>query len=62
MRVREIEWNSIRPFGKHTRKGGFKFNIDMVPFYNIPSLEGFTLKPYVSYLTGMIPDDIWVNK
>ena len=41
LKIAETERLSERPFGKHTRKGSFKFNIDKVPFFNIPDLTGF---------------------
>jgi len=41
LRIQETERLSERPFGKHTRKGGFMLNIDKVPFFNIPDLTGF---------------------
>ena len=57
-RVMEAERESIRPFGQFTRKGGFKLNIDLVPFYNVPDLTDFKLKPYVPHSTPKIPVDI----
>jgi large subunit ribosomal protein L41 len=62
LRIRDLERNADRPFGQFTRKGGFLFNIEMVPFYNIPDLTGFTLKPYVAHKTGMIPDEDFEEK
>ena len=41
LKIRELERNSERPFGHISRKGKFMFNIDKVPFYNIPDLSGF---------------------
>jgi hypothetical protein len=54
LRIKESERLSERPFGEHTRKGRFILDIDKVPFYNIPDLTGFNLKPYVSHATGKI--------
>ena len=41
LKIRETERLSERPFGRHTRKGKFIFDIDRVPFFNIPDLNGF---------------------
>ena len=38
----------------HTRKGRFVVDVDKVPFFNIPDLTGFNLKPYVSHATAKI--------
>ena len=54
MKIRETTRLSERPFGEVNRKGQFRFDIDKVPFYNIPDLEGFNLLPYVSHATPMI--------
>ncbi|CAI7993053.1 39S ribosomal protein L41, mitochondrial [Geodia barretti] len=35
--------------GRHTRKGGFIVMREKIPELVVPSLEGFELKPYVSY-------------
>ena len=32
------------------------FNVEKVPFYNIPDLNGFKLKPYVAHITPKIGD------
>jgi hypothetical protein len=53
---------SERPFGSHTRKGRFILDIDKVPFYNIPDLTGFNLKPYVSHATGKIDPKTYENR
>jgi hypothetical protein len=29
----------------------------MVPFYNVPDLTGFNLKPYVPHITPKIPEE-----
>lgn len=44
LKLRDLERNSDRPFGKSTRKGNFIFDIDKVPFYNIPDLSGFKVR------------------
>jgi hypothetical protein len=54
LKIRETERNSERPFGEHTRKGRFVLDIEKVPFFNIPDLTGFNLKPYVSHATAKI--------
>ncbi len=41
LKIRDIERNSDRPFGEVSNKGKFRFNIEKVPFYNIPDLTGF---------------------
>ena len=41
MKIRDLERNSQRPFGRVTSKGRFLFDIDKVPFYNIPDLTNF---------------------
>ena len=38
------------------------FDVDKVPFFNIPDLSGFTLKPYVSHATPRIPTDSFVER
>ena len=53
---------SNKPFGRWTRKGGFKFEIDKVPFYNVPDLTNFKLKPYVPHITPKISEDNYVNR
>jgi large subunit ribosomal protein L41 len=45
---------SERPFGEHTRRGRFILDVEKVPFFNIPDLTGFNLKPYVAHSTGKI--------
>lgn len=54
LKIREAERLSERPFGEHTRKGRFVLDIEKVPFFNIPDLTGFNLKPYVSHATAKI--------
>ncbi len=48
VKIREIERNSDRPFGEVNNKGRFRFNIEKVPFYNIPDLTGFKVSNYLS--------------
>ena len=43
LRIKETERMGDRPFGKFT-KYGFKFNIDKVPFFNIPDLTNFEVR------------------
>lgn len=44
IKIRAIERESQRPFGKVSRKGKFVLNIDKVPFYNIPDVNEFKVK------------------
>ncbi|MFN9905941.1 MAG: hypothetical protein ACK56F_07425, partial [bacterium] len=41
IKIRDLERTSDRPFGRVSNKGRFQFNIEKVPFYNIPDLTGF---------------------
>ena len=41
LKIHDLERHSQRPFGKGGRKGIFRFDIQKVPFYNIPDLNGF---------------------
>lgn len=43
-----LEGNSNTPYGKSTRTGNFKFDYNRVPLYNIPDVDNFYLKPFVS--------------
>ena len=54
LRIKDTERVSNRPFGEMTNKGRFRFQIEKVPFYNIPDLTGFALLPYVSHNTPKI--------
>mgnify|MGYP000850923141 CR=1 FL=1 len=54
LKLRETERLSQKPFGYHTKKGRFILDIDKVPFFNIPDLTGFNLKPYVSHATAKV--------
>eukprot|EP00347_Sterkiella_histriomuscorum_P008632 403344354 len=62
IKIREVTRNSERPFGKISRKGNFSFEIQKVPFYNVPDLTNFKLKPYVSYTTPKVGDQDKVQK
>ena len=61
-RIAEAERESIRPFGKISNKGGFKMDIDLIPFYNVPDLRDFKLKPYVPHITPKVPQEIFEPK
>ena len=61
-RIAEAERESIRPFGRFTKRKGFVLDIDLIPFYNVPDLTGFKLKPYVPHTTPKIPDEIFEKK
>lgn len=54
LKMKENERLSQRPFGHHTRKGRFVLDIEKVPFFNIPDLTGFNLKPYVCHSTAKV--------
>ena len=43
LRIKDTERASNRPFGEFNNKGRFRFQIEKVPFYNIPDLTGFTV-------------------
>ena len=58
IKIREQDRLSERPFGTWTRKGRFVLDVDKVPFFNIPDLTGFALKPYVSHATPKIDSKI----
>ena len=62
VKIRELERSSDRPFGRVTSKQKFNFDIEKVPFYNIPDLTGFKLKPYVAHLTPKIPEQDRVQR
>ena len=57
LKIQEQERLGDRPFGRFTRKGKFLFDIEKVPFYNIPDLTNFKLKPYVSHTTPKIDEE-----
>lgn len=56
-KIKHKEANSDRLFGTFT-KHGFKFDGQKVPFFNIPSLEHFKLRPYVSVHTPPVSQEI----
>ena len=41
LKMRDLQRNSDRPFGRFTRKGKFIFDVEKVPFYNVPDLTNF---------------------
>ena len=57
LKIRERERLSQRPFGYITKKGKFRFDIEKVPFYNVPDITGFKLKPYVPHTTPRIGEE-----
>ena len=62
LKIHERERLSDRPFGMITTKGKFRVDLDKVPFYNVPDLTGFLLKPYVPHTTPKVPEDIAVKR
>ena len=54
VKIRELERNGDRPFGHVSNKGRFVLRIEKVPFYNIPDLTNFKLKPFVAHITPKI--------
>lgn len=46
IKIRDLERNGDRPFGKVSNKGRFIFNIEKVPFFNIPDLTNFKVIYY----------------
>ena len=54
VKIREVERNSERPFGYVSNKGRFQFNIEKVPFYNIPDLTGFKVSDL-----SLLNDNSW---
>lgn len=62
LKIRERERLSNRPFGRHTSRGKFIFDIERVPYYNVPDLTDFKLKPYVPHLTPKVPEDRKVER
>jgi hypothetical protein len=60
--MHENERLSQRPFGRLTKSGKFQMDIEKVPFFNIPDLTGFNLKPYVSHATSRIDDEIFEKR
>ena len=62
LKIHERERLSDRPFGEIDRKSRFKFEVEKVPFYNVPDLTDFRLKPYVPHLTPLVPEDKKVHR
>ena len=62
LKIHERERLSDRPFGYVTTKGKFRVDIDKVPFYNVPDLTGFYLKPYVPHTTPKVGEEIAVKR
>ena len=56
-RIREYERQSLKPYGKFVRSG-FKFDKEKLPFYDIPDLSGFELRPYVEYNALKLSDSL----
>ena len=50
LRIKDTERVSNRPFGKLDNRGRFKFQIEKVPFYNIPDLTGFNVSHHITSL------------
>ncbi len=48
---------SDRLFGSFKNAGRFYYDESKVPQYEIPDLNGFELKPYVSYKVGKKLDE-----
>jgi hypothetical protein len=62
LKIHERERLSERPFGYVSSKGKFRFDIERVPFYNVPDLTNFKLKPYVPHTTPKIPEEKMVTR
>ncbi|CDW86400.1 UNKNOWN [Stylonychia lemnae] len=62
IKIREMERNSDRPFGRISKKGNFIFQIEKVPFFNVPDLANFKLLPYVSHTTPKVNENDKVKK
>mmetsp|Transcript_37615 Transcript_37615/g.42637 ORF Transcript_37615/g.42637 Transcript_37615/m.42637 type:complete len:161 (+) Transcript_37615:46-528(+) len=54
--ISRLERESPRQFGEFTRFG-FKYDPSLVPFYDVPDLSNFELKPYVSRMTPKVGKD-----
>ena len=57
-RIAEYERNSPRMYGSVGKKGHFVMDKSKLPFFNIPDLTGFELKPYVSYHTPKLGEEV----
>ena len=62
MKIHDRRRLSDRPFGRVTSKGKFIFNVEKVPFYNVPDLTDFKLKPYVPHITPKISAEKFVQR
>ena len=62
LKIHDRERTSDRPFGRSTSRGKFMFDVEKVPFYNVPDLTDFKLKPYVPYITPKISADKKVER
>lgn len=62
LKIREQERLSSRPFGRLSKTGRFIMDVDKVPFFNIPDLTGFNLKPYVAYSTAKIEPEMYEER
>ena len=62
LKINERNRLSDRPFGRVTSKGRFVFDVEKVPFYNVPDLTDFKLKPYVPHITPKISADKKVER
>ncbi|KRX04506.1 hypothetical protein PPERSA_04321 [Pseudocohnilembus persalinus] len=51
--IHRLERDSKRVFGVQGKRS-FIFDVNKLPFYDVPSLNGFNLKPYVSVHTPKI--------
>lgn len=63
-RIKMMELNSPRMYGKVGNKGQFIMNKSKIPFLDVPDLAGFKLLPYVSYHTPMLEESTkeWLKK
>lgn len=57
-RIKMAEINSPRNYGKVGNKGQFIMDKSKLPFYDIPDLTDFKLKPFVSYHTPKLSEEI----
>lgn len=57
-RIKEMEIKEDRIFGKFDNFGNFYYDKSKVPEYDIPQIDNFELKPYVSYSTPKISQEM----
>ena len=62
LKIHDRERTSDKPFGYSSSKGKFRYNMEKVPFYHVPDLTGFKLKPYVAWNTPRIDADKKVER